>query len=90
MQLFTVGELARRAGVPVHRVTYVIETRGILPVGRAGQARVFSAAAADQVLAALHQIAAERSAAKTSPVSERVAPVPSPSVDDSTTCPCPL
>ena len=37
MQLFTVGDLARRAGVPVHRVTYVIETRGILPVGRAGQ-----------------------------------------------------
>lgn len=90
MQLFTVGELARRAGVPVHRVTYVIETRGILPEGRAGQARVFSADAAEQVLAALHQIAAERSAAKTSLVSERVAPVPSPAADDSTISTCPL
>jgi hypothetical protein len=90
MQLFTVGELARRAGVSVHRVTYVIETRGILADGRAGQARVFSAAAAEQVLAALHQIAAERLAAKTSPVSERVASVPSPAADESTTSPCPL
>jgi DNA-binding transcriptional MerR regulator len=90
MPLFTVGELARRAGVPVHRVTYLIETRDILPEGRAGQARVFSAVAAEQVLAALHQIATERSAAKTSPVSERVASVPSPAADDSTTSHYPL
>ena len=89
MQLFTVGDLARRAGVPVHRVTYAIEARGILPMGRSGQARVFSAAAAEQVLAALNQIAAERSTTRNSP-SERVAPVPSPAADDSTTSPCPL
>jgi DNA-binding transcriptional MerR regulator len=56
MQMFTVGELARRAGVPVHRVTYVIETRGIAPIGRAGQARVFSQEAAEQVLEELQQI----------------------------------
>jgi len=60
MQMFTVGELARRAGVPVHRVTYVIETRGIEPIGRAGQARVFSQAAADQVLHELQQISRSR------------------------------
>lgn len=76
MQLFTVGDLAQWAGVPVHRVTYVIETRGILPIGRAGQARVFSADAAEQVLAALKQIAAERSTIRSSSSSERVAPVP--------------
>ena len=56
MQMFTVGELARRAGVPVHRVTYVIETRGIEPIGRAVQARVFSQEAAEQVLRELQQI----------------------------------
>ena len=77
MQLFTVGDLARRAGVPVHRVTYVIESRGIVPVGRAGQVRLFNAAAAEQILAALNQIAAERSATRTSSSSERIAPVPS-------------
>lgn len=60
MQMFTVGELARRAGVPVHRVTYVIETRGIEPLGRAGQARVFSQAAAEQVLQELQQINSSR------------------------------
>lgn len=90
MQLFTVGDLARRAGVPVHRVTYVIETRGILPMGRAGQARVFSAAAAEQVLAALNQIAAERFTTRTSPSSTGDASVPSPAGDDGTTSPCPL
>ena len=60
MQMFTVGELARRAGVPVHRVTYVIETRGIEPLGRAGQARVFSQEAAEQVLQELQQINSSR------------------------------
>lgn len=60
MQMFTVGELARRARVPVHRVTYVIETRGIEPIGRAGRARVFSQEAAEQVLQELRQIAAAR------------------------------
>ena len=60
MQMFTVSELARRAGVPVHRVTNVIETRGIEPIGRAGQARAFSQEAAEQVLQELRQIAVVR------------------------------
>ncbi len=88
MQFFTVGELARRAGVPVHRVTYVIETRGILPVGRAGHARVFSAAAADQVLTTLSQMAAERSAVSTQTY-KRVAAVPSVGGADTSTSLCP-
>jgi len=88
MQLFTVGDLARRAGVPVHRVTYLIETRSILPIGRAGQSRVFSAAAAEQVLVALNQIAAERSITMTSPSSTGDASEPSPAGDDNTTSPC--
>jgi DNA-binding transcriptional MerR regulator len=38
----TIGEIARRTGYPVHRVEYVIRTRDIKPVGRAGTARIFS------------------------------------------------
>lgn len=48
------------AGVPVHRVTYIVETRQIEPVGRAGQARVFSDAAARQIVAELRAIKSSR------------------------------
>lgn len=57
MRIVTVGEIARRAGVPVHRVTYVIDSRRIPALGRAGQARVFSDEAAERILAELGQIA---------------------------------
>ena len=40
----TVGEIARRLGVPVHRVQYVVRSRGISPACRAGNAHVFSEA----------------------------------------------
>lgn len=42
--MLTVGEIARRLGVPVHRVLYVIRSRAIRPACRAGNARVFSGA----------------------------------------------
>lgn len=38
----TVGEIARRLDIPVHRVTYLLKTRDIRPTLRAGIARVFS------------------------------------------------
>lgn len=38
----TVGEIARKQGVPLHRVEYLIRARGIRPSGWAGNARVFS------------------------------------------------
>lgn len=41
-QALTVGEIARQAGCPVHRIEYIIRSRGILPVQRAGNARVFA------------------------------------------------
>jgi len=37
----TVGEIARRLSVPVHRIVYVLRSRDIPPAGRAGNARVF-------------------------------------------------
>jgi predicted DNA-binding transcriptional regulator AlpA len=38
----TVGELARRIGCPVHKIEYLIRSRNIQPIQRAGNARVFS------------------------------------------------
>jgi DNA-binding transcriptional MerR regulator len=37
----TVGEIARRLGWPLHKVDYLIRSRGIKPRIRAGNLRVF-------------------------------------------------
>ena len=39
--MYTVGEIAKRVGRPVHRVLYYIRSRRIQPVGRAGRYRLF-------------------------------------------------
>lgn len=38
----TTGEIARRVKQPLWRVEYLIRSRGVTPVGRAGNARVFA------------------------------------------------
>ena len=38
----TVGEIARRLGEPVWRIEYLIRSRHIQPISRAGNARVFT------------------------------------------------
>lgn len=38
----TVGVIADKLGCPIHRVEYLIRSRGIQPVQRAGNFRVFS------------------------------------------------
>ena len=38
----TIGEIARRLGVPVHRVEYAVRANAVRPCGWAGNARVFS------------------------------------------------
>jgi DNA-binding transcriptional MerR regulator len=58
----TVGTIAARAKVPVHRVLYVIESRGIRPVGRAGNARVFTEADALRIAGELRRIDEDRGA----------------------------
>jgi len=40
----TIGEIARRLGVAVHRVEYVVRSRDLAPVSWAGNCRVFSEA----------------------------------------------
>ena len=52
----TVGEIAQRLGVSVHRVTYVIDSRGIQPVGWAGNAKVFSEADVQRIASELARI----------------------------------
>jgi DNA-binding transcriptional MerR regulator len=46
----TLGVIAQAAGVSLHRVRYLIDSRGITPTGRAGNAREFSAADVDRIL----------------------------------------
>ena len=52
----TIGELARRLGIPVHRVDYVIRARGIRPCGWAGNARVFSEEDVHRIAAEINRI----------------------------------
>jgi len=52
----TVGEIARRFGEPLHRIEYVIRSRGIKPLGRAGNARVFSELAVERIGEELRRI----------------------------------
>ena len=56
----TVGEIARRLKAPVHRVEYVIRSRDIQPIGRAGNTRVFAPANVERIGSELRRIDAER------------------------------
>ena len=57
----TVGEIARRLGVPVHKVEYVIRARRIEPAGWAGNLRIFTEADVQRIGSELHRIDSERS-----------------------------
>lgn len=52
----TIGEIARRLGVPSHRVEYLIRARGIRPCSWAGNARVFSDEDVDRIADELSRI----------------------------------
>ena len=56
----TVGEIARRLGVPLHRVEYIIRARNIGPIGWAGNARVFSEADVAHIAGELRRIDHEK------------------------------
>jgi uncharacterized protein (UPF0261 family) len=58
--LWTVARIANHLNVARHRVEYVIVTRGIAPIDRAGIARVFDSSDIPIIAKSLHQIAAER------------------------------
>lgn len=58
----TVGLIAERLGVPVHRIRYIVERRRIAAAGRAGNARVFSEADVACIRLALDEIARAKEA----------------------------
>ena len=59
-KLLTVGEIARLEGVPVHRVVYAIEARGIKPTQRLGILRAYDEPQVETIQSALRRIAANR------------------------------
>lgn len=59
----TTGEIARRVGQPKHVVEYLIRSREIQPISRAGIARVFGEDALAQIQSELQRVAEQRRAA---------------------------
>ena len=60
--LLTPGRVAERLGVPLHRVQYVLRSRGrtIRPVARAGRLRLYNLGAVERVRRELASIEARR------------------------------
>lgn len=56
----TVGEIARRLGVPIHRVEYLLRARKIQPSGWAGNSRVFTDGDVNYIAAELRRIDVEK------------------------------
>ncbi len=52
VDLLTIGDIARDAGIPRHRLTYAVEKVGIRERGRAGILRLFSRDQIPAILAA--------------------------------------
>jgi hypothetical protein len=58
--LLTVGEIARQLQEPIHRIEYVIRSRGVQPIGWAGHARVFAPASLDRIDSELDRMDRDR------------------------------
>ena len=56
----TVGEIARRLDRPLHCIEYVIRSRGIRPIGKAGNSRVFDEGSIQRISSELRRMDAER------------------------------
>ena len=56
----TVGEIAARLGQPIHRIEYVIESRGLRPTAWAGHARVFAESDLQFIESVLRRMDADR------------------------------
>ncbi len=59
--LLTVGIIARRLGASLHRIEYIIRSRGIEAFATAGNARVYSEEAVDLIARELASIDSARS-----------------------------
>jgi DNA-binding transcriptional MerR regulator len=56
----TIGEIVRRTECPLHRVRYIIESRGIKPTSRAGVANVYREADLKFIASELRRIDGDR------------------------------
>lgn len=59
-QLLTVGELARRSGLPIHRVSYIIKSRKIKPLAKAGASWIYSEADLERIISQAERIERDR------------------------------
>lgn len=62
-RLYTVGQIAQEHGVPVTRVVYVVCSRSVRSVGKAGKIRLLDDRAVAVIRRELDRIAAKREAA---------------------------
>ena len=53
-ELATIAQIADRHGVPVHRVSWIVKTRGIEPAFWVGNTRAFDAAGEERIVRELH------------------------------------
>jgi hypothetical protein len=60
--MLTVGVIASRTHQPIHRIEYLIKSRGIAALAMAGNARVYSEDALEAIVQELHRIDSVRSA----------------------------
>ncbi|MCA9108574.1 MAG: hypothetical protein KDA52_01400 [Planctomycetaceae bacterium] len=59
-QALTTGEIARQLDAPVHRVEYVIRSRNIQPIERAGCLRIFALADLEYIADELRRMDEDR------------------------------
>lgn len=59
-QIASLGEIARRLDVPIHRVEYVVRTRNIEPTLIAGGRHFYSVASVQRIGSEINRIAEER------------------------------
>lgn len=58
----SVGAIAKRFGVDVHQVEYVIRARALKSVGRAGNANLYDESTVERIGVELEQVAAKKQA----------------------------
>ena len=61
-QANTIGTIAQRLGVTIHRVDRVTRTRGIEPMARAGTSRIFDESAVAKIASEIREIDQRRAA----------------------------
>lgn len=58
-EFVTIPAIAQRSGFPIHRVEYAVQSRGIKPVGKLGNARIFHERQIPQIVEAVKDASRE-------------------------------